>query len=93
MDRRRAFAVAALTTVLLLPLSGCAGTGSGAGTRPGNKVRLSAKRMCEAHGGTYNAQNQSCSYASQVRQARQTCQDQGGDYLPEEQYCEIQAGQ
>ena len=92
MNRRRTFAIAALTAALLLPLSGCAGMSSGAGTGP-TKVRLSAKRMCEAHGGTYNASNQACSYTSQVRQARQTCQDQGGTYLPEEQYCEIQAGQ
>jgi len=91
MDRRRAFTVAALTAALLLPLSGCATTSSsGAGGKP--KVRLSAKRMCEAHGGTYNAQGQSCSYASQTRQAKQSCQDQGGVYLPEEQYCEIETG-
>jgi hypothetical protein len=83
MDRRRAFTGIALATTLLLPLSGCAAT---------KKVRLSAKWMCGAHGGTYNAQSQSCSYASQTRQARQSCQDQGGVYLPEEQYCEIEAG-
>jgi hypothetical protein len=59
----------------------------------GTKVRLSSKLMCEAHGGTYSAQQQHCSYTQKTLSARAVCEQQGGMYLPAEQYCELQAGQ
>jgi hypothetical protein len=77
----KAFAVMALALALAVPAAGCASK---------TKVRRSAKQMCEAHGGQYNAQTQQCSYVAQQRSAQQTCQQQGGVYWPQEQYCEFE---
>jgi len=38
--------------------------------------------MCQAHGGTYNASTQSCSYAASTKTAKQTCEEQTGYYDP-----------
>jgi hypothetical protein len=65
----------------LLGLAGCAGTSG--------KFRLSAKTMCEAHGGTYNATAQHCTYTAQSRPIRQSCQAQGGYYDDAAQFCEM----
>lgn len=73
----------ALIVGLSLALVACAGT---------TKVRLSARKMCEAHGGTYSAQQQQCTYTPQTRNAQTICEQQGGVYWPDEQYCEIEAG-
>ena len=81
MSHGRMFAVAVVAAALMLPLSGCS-----------TKLRMSAKQMCEAHGGTYTAQGQVCDYTAQRRAAKQTCEASGGVYWPEEQYCEIEAG-
>jgi hypothetical protein len=81
MLTRRLLAPTMLTVALLVPLTGCA-----------SKVRMSAKQMCEAHGGTYSAQGQHCDYAAQRRTAKQSCEAQGGVYWPAEQYCEFEAG-
>lgn len=59
----------------------------------GGKLRLSSKRMCEAHGGTYSAQQQHCTYTQKTLSAKTICEQQGGYYLPAEQYCEIETGQ
>ena len=45
--------------------------------------------MCQAHGGTYNASTQSCSYAAATRTAKQVCEDQTGYYDPAAQICEF----
>jgi hypothetical protein len=80
-QRRKTVAMIALTLALAVPLAGCAGK---------TKVRRTAKQMCEAHGGQYNAQTQQCSYVAQQRTARQNCESQGGVYWPAEQYCDFE---
>jgi len=82
MISRRFAPAVVLALVLAVPLVGCASS----------KVRLTAKQMCEGHGGTYSAQTQSCSYAAAQRTAKQNCEAQGGVYWPAEQYCEFEAG-
>ncbi len=77
----KAFAMMALALALAVPAAGCAGK---------TKVRRTAKQMCEAHGGQYNAQTQQCSYVAQQRSARQNCEQQGGVYWPQEQYCDFE---
>jgi hypothetical protein len=59
-------------------LAGCAGKG-----------RLSARTMCEAHGGSYSAQAQQCSYPPQQppRNVTDICLAQGGTYDPIGQTC------
>jgi hypothetical protein len=81
MNRRESTAVVGLLMVGLLGLAGCAGTSG--------KFRLSAKTMCEAHGGTYNATAQHCTYTAQSRPIRQSCQAQGGYYDDAAQFCEM----
>ena len=80
-QRGKVVAATILAMALVLPLAGCAGK---------TKIRKSARQMCEAHGGTYNAQTQQCSYQAVQRAARQSCEQQGGVYWPEEQYCEFE---
>ena len=46
-----------------LALTGCAG-----------KVRVASVKMCQAHGGTYNATAKSCTYAASTKSAQQACQ-------------------
>jgi hypothetical protein len=81
MSRRDILALTLLASAATLPLAGCS-----------TKLRMTAKQMCEAHGGTYSAQGQTCDYTAQRRAAKQTCEAHGGVYWPEEQYCEIEAG-
>jgi len=80
-QRGKAFAAMTLAMTLVFPLAGCAGKA---------KVKRSAKQLCEAHSGTYNAQTQQCSYRAVTSSAKQTCEAQGGVYWPEEQYCEME---
>jgi hypothetical protein len=81
MIRRRLAPAVVLVLALAVPLTGCS-----------SKLRWTAKQMCEAHGGTYNAQSQSCSYVAMQRTAKQNCEAHGGVYWPQEQYCEVEAG-
>ena len=82
MNRRESAAVVGVLMVALLGLSGC--------TTKGGKLRLSSKTMCEAHGGTYNATAQHCTYsAAQPRPVSQSCQAQGGYYDSAAQFCEM----
>jgi hypothetical protein len=82
-QRGKAFAAMTLVMALVFPLAGCASTGKA-------KVKRSAKQLCEAHSGTYNAQTQQCSYRAVTSSAKQTCEAQGGVYWPQEQYCEME---
>lgn len=82
MRNARVLAGVALMVGLSLSLGACSG-----------KLRLSSKRMCEAHGGTYSAQQQHCTYTQKTLSAKAVCEQQGGYYLPAEQYCEIETGQ
>jgi hypothetical protein len=81
MRRRHLLHATVLAVVLVFPLTGCAG-----------KFKMTAKQMCEAHGGTYNAQGQHCDYTAKRITAKQSCEAQGGVYWPAEQYCEFEAG-
>jgi hypothetical protein len=74
--RGRALAAIALAMALVVPQA---------------KVRKTSKQMCEAHGGTYNAQTQQCAHtAPKTVSAQQACQQQGGVYWPQEQYCDFE---
>jgi hypothetical protein len=42
-----------------------------------------------AHGGTYNASTQMCTYKAQTLSAKQACQDQGGTFMAD-QNCEVE---
>jgi hypothetical protein len=53
------------------------------------KARMSSNKMCMAHGGTYNASTQMCTYKAQTLSAKQVCQDQGG-YFATDQNCEFE---
>jgi hypothetical protein len=77
---RQKLAVGMLLLGLALPLASCASTG---------KVRMSSSSMCQAHGGTYNAATQSCSYTQSVRTAQQTCEQSHGYYDAAAQVCEL----
>jgi len=61
-----------------LAATGCAG-----------KLRITSSKMCLAHGGTYNASAQTCSYPASTRSVKQTCEMQGGYYDPAAQVCEV----
>jgi hypothetical protein len=84
MNRRESMAVAGVLMAALVSVTGCATQGS-----KGGKFRLSAKTMCEAHGGTYNATAQHCTYTTQARPVSQSCQAQGGYYDTAAQFCEM----
>jgi len=53
------------------------------------KVRIGAPKMCQAHGGTYDASAQSCTYTSSTKSAKESCEAQGGWYDPGPQECMI----
>jgi hypothetical protein len=50
---------------------------------------MSSAKMCQAHGGTYNASAQTCSYTQSTRSAKQNCEMQGGYYDQAAQMCEV----
>jgi len=77
---RQKIVVGMLLLGLALPLASCASTG---------KVRMSSSSMCQAHGGTYNATTQSCSYTQSVRTAQQNCEQSHGYYDAAAQVCEL----
>jgi hypothetical protein len=81
MLRRHLLNATIVAVALVLPLAGC-----------GGKFKMTAKQMCEAHGGTYSAQGQHCDYTAKRIAAKQSCESQGGVYWPAEQYCEFEAG-
>ena len=74
----KAFATVMLAGLVALPLAGCA-----------SKVRLSAKKMCEATGGTYS--DKTCNPGSpNPRTAAQMCQAHGGWYQADLDVCEVE---
>lgn len=81
MSSRRLAPAVVFALVLAVPLAGCS-----------SKLRWTAKQMCEAHGGKYTAQTQTCDYTAMQRTAKQNCEAHGGVYWPQEQYCEVEAG-
>jgi hypothetical protein len=84
MNRRDSMTVAGVLMAALVGVTGCATQGS-----KGGNVRVSAKTMCEAHGGTYNVTAQHCTYTTQARSIRQSCEAQGGYYDAAAQFCEM----
>lgn len=70
--------VVGITLVAALATTGC-----------GGKFKLSASTMCTAHGGTYNASSQTCSYTASTRSAKQICEQQRGSWDSVAQMCEM----
>ena len=70
--------IVGITLVAALAASGCA-----------TKVKMASSKMCAAHGGTYNASTQMCTYKAQTLSAKQVCQDQGG-YYSVDGNCEVE---
>src|SRR5215813_1049350 len=77
-DRGRFVLVTALT--VSLAMAGCAS---------GSKVRMSSAKMCQAHGGTYNASTKACSTTATTRTAKQICEEQTGYFDEAAQICEF----
>jgi hypothetical protein len=69
-----------MVAAVMLPLAACSTLET--------KGRVTAARMCQAHGGAYNSSAQTCTYKSATLQAAATCQAQGGVYNSEMQFCE-----
>jgi hypothetical protein len=81
MIAHRGHLILAISLTVPLVLAGCTGTG---------KVRLSAAKMCQAHGGTYNSSTQTCATpAASTTTAQQACQQMGGYYDSFAQHCEV----
>jgi pyruvate/2-oxoacid:ferredoxin oxidoreductase beta subunit len=70
--------IVGIALVAALAASGCA-----------TKVRMSSGKMCTAHGGTYNASTQMCTYKAQTLSAKQACEAQGGTFMAD-QNCEVE---
>ena len=70
--------VLAIMLTASLAVTGCAG-----------KVRVASAKMCQAHGGTYNASTKTCSYQASTRTAKQACEAQGGFYDIGADFCEL----
>ena len=79
MTHRRRLVGLLLVVGLTLPLAACSS----------GKLKMSSAKMCEAHGGTYDASKQTCSYTTSTRSAQQTCELHGGYYDPAAQVCQI----
>lgn len=69
-----------VTLASLVALSGCAG-----------KHKMSAKTMCESHGGTYSSEKQQCAYTQKQLSAKQICDNHGGVYSDGAQMCEFES--
>ena len=74
----RGHMVLGITLAAALAVTGCAG-----------KVRVASAKMCQAHGGTYNATAKSCTYAATTQSAQQTCEAQGGYYESVLDFCHL----
>ena len=75
IDRRPLVVV--ITLAASLVMVGCAGK------------EMSGVKMCEAHGGTYNASAQSCSYTKPMMTAKQICENHTGYWDPAAQICKF----
>src|SRR4029453_3676075 len=65
--------IVGITLVAALAASGCA-----------TKVRMSSSKMCTAHGGTYNASTQMCTYKAQTLSAKQAFEAPGGPFIADQ---------
>jgi len=50
---------------------------------------MSSTKMCNAHGGQYDAITKKCQYPPSTRTAAQTCQAHGGYYDTAADVCEM----
>ena len=72
MSRVRILGGVALAAALVFPLAGCAG-----------KVRIDMSKMCAAHGGTWQASDETCNPGPGGKKAAKAmCESNGGVYLP-----------
>ena len=79
MTRRRKVLGMVLPLVLVVAHAACS-----------SPVYRASQQMCMAHGGTYSAETQNCSFAAATTvSAQQACQNQAGIYLAEAQRCEF----
>jgi hypothetical protein len=84
MDRRAV--MAGITLVAALMSVGCASGTSASGKK---KVGVSGSRMCQAHGGTYNAATKSCTYTASTKSMREACAAQGGAFDDAADFCDM----
>ena len=59
------------------------------GCASGGRVRISGAKMCQAHGGTYNAANKSCSYVATTKSLKASCEEQQGTWDDAAGFCQI----
>jgi len=87
----RSSLVVGLTLVVAATSVGCAssGTSNSPSGSPSGKVRMSSTKMCNAHGGQYDAITKKCQYPASTRSASQTCQAHGGYYDTAADVCEM----
>ena len=86
----RSSLVVGLTLVLAVTSVGCSSSGtSSPSSSPSGKVRMSSTKMCNAHGGQYDAITKKCQYPPSTRTAAQTCQAHGGYYDTAADVCEM----
>jgi len=67
-----------VATLVTLPLTACA-----------SKFKITGKKMCEASGGTYNAQQHHCTYTQKTMTAKDMCQNHNGYWDTAAGMCEI----
>ena len=77
--------IAVITMVVALTSVGCGSMGASGKKRIG----VSGSRMCQAHGGTYNAANKTCSYTTSLKSMREACAAQGGAYDDAADFCDL----
>ena len=78
--------IAGITVVVALTSVGCASGPGGSGKK---RVGVSGSRMCQAHGGTFNAANKTCSYTTSLKSLRESCAAQGGAYDDAAEFCDM----
>jgi hypothetical protein len=79
MIAHRGHLILAISLTIPLVLVGCAG-----------KVRLSSAKLCQAHGGTYNASAKTCATpAASTTTAQQACERMNGYYDKFADHCEV----
>jgi hypothetical protein len=75
----KVFAMMVLAMALGVGMTGCT-----------TSIWRDSSQMCVAHGGTYSAEGQKCSFATATTvSAQQACQDQAGVYFWDWQRCKF----
>ena len=84
MDQRAV--MAGIMLVAALATAGCASGSSASGKK---KVGVTGAKMCQAHGGTYNAATKMCSYTASLKHMREACAAQGGAFDDAADFCDM----